>query len=423
MTKKLNGLAVTAVIAIVPCFFIFAFSQQQLSQLSILDLVARLSAVAGMSLLSFNIILSARLGLFERLFGGLDRAYRAHRLIGGSVLILFLIHSATITAKYSSISLLSGYEFLKPNTDVALMLGKIALGIMLFAVCISMYIKIKYQWFITLQRILGAVIFIAGYHALFVSGSDVRSNVPLFTYLATLSLFASGLYVYRSLFHRSIKSKLRYKISSIWHDQQITVLWMQPETKPLSFYAGQFAFFQFGSAAVDGESHPFSMSSSSDDHSLRIAMKESGDFTADVKNVAVGDLVEIEGPYGQFSFTKVRSTKQVWVAGGIGITPFLSMAQSLPSGYDVTLYYCVRTKKQAIFLDELKKISEGNSSLNIKLICSDDGQIVTAHKLVEHKAQDYLLCAPPAMMHDLESQLSSLGVSKNNIHYEDFALK
>jgi predicted ferric reductase len=302
------------------------------------------------------------------------------------------------------------------------MLGKVTLVMMIALITISVYIKVKYQWFITIQQTLGAMIFLGGYHALFVTGSDIRANPPLFAYFILLGGIAAGLYVYRSLFHRSIKRKLNFVVHSVWHSEAITIIWLKPLHKALAFYAGQFAFFQFSSAAVDTESHPFSISSGSNNEYIRIAAKASGDYTSEVDKLSVGDGVMVEGPYGHFSFTKIRSKRQVWVAGGIGITPFLSMAHSLPSDYKVTLYYCVRTSSQAIFREELEKVMSENPSLRVVIVCDDQNQRITAKEMISNSAEDYLLCAPPAMMHSLEEQLRTLGVPKHNIHYEDFAL-
>lgn len=419
------GLVFSCSIAVIPILLWLLFSPGGMPLVETsqkLDVVAKIAAIGGLALLSFNIILSARLAIFERLFLGLDRAYRAHRIIGGSVIILLMLHGALITAKYSSISLLSGFEYLKPNLDIALMLGKTTLIVMICLVVISMYIKIKYQWFITIQRMLGAMIFLGGYHALFVSGSDIRANLPLFVYFCLLGGTAAGLYVYRSLFHKTIKRKLEYTVDSIWNGEDVTIIWLKPNQKAMAFYAGQFAFFQFSSAAVDAESHPFSISSASDNNYLRIAAKASGDFTAKINKLKAGDLARAEGPYGHFSFTKMQGLKQVWVAGGIGVTPFLAMAHSLPSEYQVTLYYCVRTASQAIFLAELEKIMSVKTGFRVIMICDDQNQKITAEEMVTNLAEEYLLCAPPKMMHSLEKQLKALGVPNTIIHYEDFAL-
>jgi predicted ferric reductase len=266
------------------------------------------------------------------------------------------------------------------------------------------------------------LIFVGGYHALFVSGSDILTNLPLFLYFNLLGGSAAGLYIYRSLFHKSIVRKLEYTVHSVTNISNITIIWLKPKANALAFYAGQFAFFKFSSDAVDEESHPFTISSGSDNDNIRLAAKASGDYTSRLRGLNIGDSVQVEGPYGQFSFTKIRSTKQVWVAGGIGITPFLSMANSLPTNIRVTIYYCVQSLPQAIFLDELNNIALSKPGLKIVTVCSDQNQRLTAKDIAVDPADDYLLCAPPAMMQDLESQLVSNGVSKNNIHYEDFKL-
>ena len=426
ITKKIQGPVAVILIAVIPVLLWWFFSPLAINLSSaslIIDALARITALSAISLLSFNIILSARLSMFERLFLGLDRSYHAHRLIGGLVLVLLLLHAMLVTMKYSNISLISGYEFLKPNFDIALMLGNISLFVMIVLIITSVYFNIKYRWFVVIQRILGAIIFFGGYHAVFVSGSDVTSNIILALYLGSLGILAAGLYIYRSIFHKSIKSKYSYIVDSVRHTGNVTQIWLKPKERVIPFYAGQFGFFQFISKAVDKESHPFSFSSGSNDGRVRIAVKILGDYTKDLANVNTVDKVIIEGPYGQFSFSKIKSKRQVWVAGGIGVTPFLSMAHSLPLGYEVTLYYCVSTLSQAVFKEELEQIAQQNKGFHVVNICRNINGPINGKVLAKLQADDYLICAPPLMMHGLEQQLIKEGISKNNIHYEEFDLK
>lgn len=423
--RKLAGPILTVLIGVTPIALWWLLANPPIAVSNtpqIYDALAKTAALAAISLLAFNIILSARLAIFERLFLGLDRAYRAHRLIGGTVLILLLLHVMFLTAKYSDVSLISGYEFIKPNTDVPLMIGKLALGIMTLLVVMSVYIKVKYQWFITAQRVLGGLLFLGAYHALFVTGSDVRTNLALSIYLGTIGVFAAGLYVYRSLFHKSIKRKYDYVVESVEHVENVTKIWLNPKSKSIPFYAGQFGFFTFNSQAVDTEPHPFSFASNSDDNKLRIGVKELGDYTNRIMNLQVGDTASVEGAYGHFSFTKLRSKKQVWIAAGIGITPFLSMAHSIPNGYDITFIYRDVSNKTAVFKSELEELAGKTSGLRTLISNSDQQKSLKLDKVVALGAEDYLICGPPKMMHSVSKQLKVLGIKNNQIHFEEFKL-
>lgn len=197
LIKKVAGPLLTLLVALVPVAIWWFLADPAIpidSAPQRYTAIATAAALSAISLLSLNIILSARLPIFERLFLGLDRAYRAHRLIGGSILILLLLHVMFLTAKYADASLISGYEFIKPSSDIPLMVGKFTLGIMTLLVVMSIYVKVKYQWFILAQRILGGLLFLGAYHAFFVSGSDLRQNTALALYLGILGCIAAILY-------------------------------------------------------------------------------------------------------------------------------------------------------------------------------------------------------------------------------------
>lgn len=410
------GPLVSLAIATVPCVLWLLFSPIHT------DGLAKMSALAALSLLSFNTILSARLRPLERLFFGLDRVYRAHRMLGGIIVMLLLAHSALLTLKYLRLSIISAYMFVLPSTDWTLLLGKLGLYTLVALVVLTLYFRIRYQWFVLAMRILGAVVFVGGYHALFVSGSDLRQNTPLLLYMSVLGIMASGLYVYRSLFHRSITALHEYRVQSVTNLGAITELWLKPDNRPLNRYAGQFAFINFPNAQVDNEQHPFTISAGSNDDHLRFCIKNLGDFTSSIKHIEVGDTAIVEGPYGYFSFTKIPSRNQVWIAGGIGITPFLSMAHSLPSGYTITLYYCIHNPREAVFLKELQSISHKYSGFSVVPWYSDLSGHLTAQDVVSSKTQDYLLCGPSSMMTALKTGLSHCGVPRNRVHVEEFVL-
>lgn len=395
------------------------------SRLEIVDTLARLAAIVGLSLISISIILSARFKLTDGLFHGLDKSYRAHHIIGCLALIALLLHSALITLKYSLVSLPVGFDFLINIKDIPLLFGKVALVTMIASMIVALYIFVRYQWFILTMRILGAVVFLGGYHALFVSGSDLRTITPLYIYMLLLGGAASLIYIWRSIFHRSLHKTYQYQVVSVEPRGEVTDIHLSPMGATLQHYAGQFAFLKFYDH-VKKEQHPFTISSGSSEQNLRFCIKKLGDFTQTLPELKAGDKVSVEGPFGQFSFTKMPYTKQVWIAGGIGITPFLSMAHSLPrSGYNIELFWSVTNKNEAVFADELYELQSQLPGLKVNIIATDSQGYLTADKVAQVSGTgktDILLCGPPPMMKSLSAQFKKLGVTSDHIHYEEFSL-
>ena len=159
---------------------------------------------------------------------------------------------------------------------------------------------------------------------------------------------------------------------------------------------------------------------------MRLLVKALGDYTAGLMDLPAGGSAELEGPYGNFSHLAVANPRQVWIAGGIGITPFLSMARSLDgSGHEIDLYYCTEGADQAYFLHELFQLADRNPrvrvipirKVHLGRLGADD--IEAASRDLPEK--DILICGPPVMVRNLTGQLRDRGVPRARIHFEDFS--
>ncbi len=422
------GWLTTITVAILPIFIWLTTQQTDWSSNKLIfDNLGKLAGLAGLSLFAFNVILSARLKIYDKLFLGLDNTYRAHHIIGSSAFILLLIHPMLITTRYLLSSPIAAYEFLKPGIEAPFKtLGSFTLGLMILAMIVTLYVWVKQETFVKIQRVLGLLLFLGGIHAIFVGGSDVRSLFWLQLYILTLLVLASIVYIYRSLFHKNFHKYYNYKVANIVHKNDIIELHMAPTNKKLEYLPGQFAFIKLDQGGVLGQSHPFSISSNPADKNLRFSIKQLGDYTGLLSEVKVGQTVKIDGPYGTFSNKVVKSANQVWVAGGIGVTPFLSMATSLDDAQKVTMFYSVKTAKEAVHKEELHEIAKQKDNFNLVVIESDKDGMLTSD-IILAKTKDtsqttYMICGPGAMMKALRSQLREAGVANRSIHTEEFSL-
>jgi predicted ferric reductase len=422
------GWTVTIAVAIVPVLLWLLTQPTQWDTAKlIVENLGKLAGLAGLALFAWSVILSARLKIFGRLFMGLDNMYRAHHIIGCLAIILLLIHPMLLTERYLLSSPISAYEFLKPSFESPYrFLGEFTLTIFVALMIIVLYVKISQRRLITIMRLMGVLVFLGGIHAIFVGGSDVNALPLLQIYILSLLFVAAVVYLYRSIFHKSFAKFYNFSVSAIQHKGDIIELHMSPKDKMIDYLPGQFAFIKLEASGLLGESHPFTISQSPGTNQLRFSIKQLGDYTNALSEVKKGQSVKIDAPYGSFSNKVVTAKRQIWVAGGIGITPFLAMAGALESGQQIDLYYSLKTKAEAVYLDELQTAAAAHSNLRLLPHFSDQSGFLTADTIyAQSKSLDnavFMVCGPPPMMKALRAQLRSRGVANKHIHTEEFSL-
>ncbi|MCP4171456.1 MAG: 2Fe-2S iron-sulfur cluster binding domain-containing protein [Fuerstiella sp.] len=220
-----------------------------------------------------------------------------------------------------------------------------------------------------------------------------------------------------------------------------TSFYLKPhDSKPLPlFHAGQFLTFRLH---VPGESRPvvrcYSLSSVPDTETYRITVKKVAGGVASQflhESVEVGDLLDVMAPRGDFCIEPSHNRPTVLLAGGVGITPLLSMAYSMTSAGAVAetwLIYSVKTAADFLLRDELRALTEDNPHLHLRLGTSSSGDACAATDFQGRISVDYLnrtlasnnydfyICGPPPMMKSLVADLREWGVPPTSIHTEAF---
>lgn len=397
------------------------------SPAALLKSLANIAAFSGTVLYAWSVFLSSRLLIFDSWFGGLDKAYKWHHYTGGVGFFLLTLHPLFLSMRALTVGWpVSTLWTIGPNWQINF--GIIPLYALALFLPISIFLRIKYGLFIWLHRVLGAVFFLGFLHAFMATGNMARFW-PLWLYMFIISAIAIAAFVYHSILGPILPIRYRYIVKKVRDmGSGVTEITLAPGgQRLLPFVAGQFAYVSFVSHPDGAEAHPFSMAHQPRNKNLRFIIKNLGDYTSSMNRIKEGTTAWVEGPHGAFNFRTARKYRQVWVAGGIGVTPFMAMAEALPKRkYDVDFYYCVVTAKEACFEKEFQQIAKRNPAFKPKTFCQDKQGFIDADKLtkgVDIQATEFYICGPPPMMHALHKGLLAKGVPNKRIHFEDFSMR
>lgn len=391
--------------------------------------IGRFLSIVGFVLIFFQFVLSSKIKLIERGIG-LDKLFRIHRILGVMGFASILIHPTVLLIS----DLL---QDIRPSfTNPLKIVGAFALLLLSIAVVAAILygkVKIRYETWENIHKVNYIVFPFAFIHSLLI-GSNLKGSFPLRVFwwmLFGLYLVILGHKIWTQFSLR--KNPLRVvDVSQETHDT-----WsLSFEGKHKDYKPGQFMIVQLVRDGRVSEPHPFTISSSPAKDRLSISVKSVGDFTSTISNTKTSDHAYIDGPYGTFSFLNYDAQSLVFIAGGIGITPFISMLRYI---YDkklerhVILIWGNKSANDIAFKEELKRMELEMSSLKVIHVMSkqDDWEgekgYIDAEKLKRYvddfQNSQFFVCGPPIMMNAVMKSLRGLGVPKRKIHYERFALR
>lgn len=410
--------------------------------------LGKLFGLIGFVLYAINLLLAVRHRWFENFFQGLNRVYIAHHITGGLALAFVLFHPLFLTIRYIDLkaaetfgdaavflwirSINTSLSYIEFQDAIAVNAGIIAFWGMVVLLIITFFVKLPYRFWLFTHRFLGVAFIFALLHIIFIT-SDTSQSLMLKSYLVLWGIIGLAAYMYRTVFGSVFVRRTPYKVVKVVSANTITRIELSPLGKKMDFKSGQFVFIRFLWSQEEGvipEVHPFSIASSPHEDTLRLYVKALGDFTSSVGRVKTETIAEVEGAFGRFVPARYGNASQVWIAGGIGITPFLSMArnmQDLPQ--KIYLIYSVRTRSEMVEFSVLKDFLSKNFK-NFTFIPyitdEEDGKFLDA-KYIEEKVggfagKEIFICGPPPMMKSMKQQIRSKNVPRRRIHSEEFAM-
>jgi ferredoxin-NADP reductase len=195
-----------------------------------------------------------------------------------------------------------------------------------------------------------------------------------------------------------------------------------------NYYAGQYIQIMVDplhQPDYRGNFRIFSLSSSPlDKAEISVAFRDGpSGFKTTLKQLAPKTSIDIEGPHGFFTLPEKTSKTVILLAGGIGITPFISMLRYChKNGFkqQTKLIYATRNKETAAYLDELQKIAKKHelfSMLNLNGIVSSD---YLKRNIKDNLNCLYYIAGPPAMINHCRNVLFKLAVHETDIISEEY---
>ena len=382
---------------------------------------------------------------------GKARRLQAHRFIGYAFILIYGVMSYYMVLRLKGLS-----DELSPRNLIHALLALILLPLLLAKVVVARYYKAQ----VVTLRVLGLSIAGISYTLVVINlGAYLLRSASPTTLPASASVFAIALFsaVLIVLFWRrprqspaltdrivasnraSERTPLVLELSRMERQtpDAKTLRFVIPREHHISFLPGQFLRFDW---TIEGKTFPrcYSICSSPlQTGYIEITPKRTANGHVSIflnDRASIGLTVEVSGPAGQFCFDEAEHHRIVLIAGGSGVTPFMSMLRYIDDrclSTDVTLLYFVRSRKDIIFEAELKALQDRLPHFQLVIVLSqpDSGWVgLTGHltkDLIEINVDDlrssaFFICGPPAMMKAARELLESLEVKPEQIKQESF---
>ena len=404
--------------------------------------VGQLVGAEGVLLMSIGLVLISTLQWVERWFNGIDHAAYWHRAVTIIGVALVGLH-AGITSNPRKTSLGADLGVVGLTGLIVLVVWSIAprwpsftpkrvrtwllKGMNTRPVQFLSRTVMGYGVWRFFHRLTGLFVAIGFAHGL-IDGTVFGSQALRWTYIVVAGV-GLAFYIYRELLARRFAQMLDYQVESVRPIDATTVeISLKPLGQPLNYRAGQFAIVYL--EAKDGwHRHPFTITSAPHERNVRFTVKALGDFTS-----GIGAMVEpgmpavISRPHGDFDYRR-GSERQVWIAGGVGITPFLSWLRAatpdqLPLRVD--LFYTVRGP--AAYSAELRDLAARHHSVRLHIIDTSSQPALTPEQALETaggepRTLSVFMCGPEQLVVSFRKAMFKAGVKPANIHREYFNLR
>ena len=392
--------------------------------------------------MSAAIYLAIRPQWLERLLGGLDKIYRLHKWLGIAVLVVSAVHWGwaqiprwlvglgwfAAPARRGAGRVADGLlGWLHEQRGFAEDIGEWAFYLSALLIVLALIKQFPDRWFFKTHRWLALVYLLLVVHSLMLMPPAYWPS-PLGAVIAVL-LIGGSLAACISLLRQVGRAhQVIGRVDGLTYhpDNQVLRVDVALEGPWPGHKPGQFAFASF--EQKEGP-HPFSLSSAwQNDGKLSFSIKALGDYTRRLpQTLHRGDAVTVEGPYGCFDFHRHKSG-QIWVAGGIGIAPFIGRLQTLASSdtdNNIDLFYCTSAPDQS-FIAQLQALAASARIRLHVLVTGEHGRLTPGQvrkAVTDWRQRDVWFCGPANFGRELRHDLTKHGLAASDFHQELFNMR
>jgi predicted ferric reductase len=396
--------------------------------------LATATGVAALALLAVALILPARVHALVACFG-IEKILRGHKLM--AMLVVGLVAAHVVLVLLSDPRGLAILD-LRDTTAAAgaATLSTVALACVVVLALRRRRRQPRYEGWRVMHVFLAAVVFTAA--ALHVWWLDQLVADPVFGTWFVLLVGGMLVLALRRWVWLPLRAHRRsYVVEEVRPagGNAVTVVVRAHGHAGLPFRAGQFAWLKIGSSSFVFEEHPFSIASTAErPHLKEFTIKALGDFTELLAALRPGRRVFLDGPYGRFTMEGLKSDGFVLIAGGVGITPMLSMLRTLSDRGDKRHHQLIvgaRTADDILLRQEVEALRKRLDLEVTEIVESpgpgwggETGRIdadLLERRLPPHrKHHDYFLCGPAPMVAAVGHELREHGIPVRRIHTEQF---
>ena len=401
------------------------------------------SGILGIGVMSLAMLLAIRPVVLEPHLDGLDKMYRLHKWLGIAGLTLSVSHwlLAKVPKWLVGWGLLerparppqpalpadSIQQFFASQRHLAESIGEWAFYAALALMALALIKRFPYRWFFKTHRLLAVAYLALVWHAVVLLKFDYWSSA--LGLVMAVMMAAGSVAAVLVLFRRvAVSRQVAGEVASMTRHDALNVLALDIQLKGrwAGHESGQFAFVTLHE---DEGPHPFTIASAwTGNGRIQFIIKALGDYTRTLADrLRVGDPVKVEGPYGRFNF-QGEQPRQIWVGGGIGITPFIARLKALaqtPDSKAIDLFHTTAVyDPEAIGLLE-RDAQAANVPLHV-LWDERDGRLDAeriCQSVPDWREADVWFCGPAGFGQALKQDLTAMGLPEARFHQELFALR